>query len=329
MRDPSGSFGSDYGLRYIKKAVVGYYKTEAEIPADATDIKAQLFSNAGQSGGGYGADYSGGITFTIVDTAGRLYWRGIKTIEWVEPEESLPDAPRPLSVDTYFRMQTANADGTSISAYAMPYDADGYYFNGFQTVFLLKDNKDPVDVAKIRPVFYTGDKVTIFAGHDEYGQNGSALKQESGVTEHVFESGKAIQYSAAAENERNLKNYWVTFLTKQVGGAKLFVNGINEESLWEEETPGGEKIPVREVFLTNDFNYRHDVFFANIGDAELTNISVKLENAQNVALDEYWTVREGSTAKLAAFNTTDKRTPSGEYAIYGELPNVDTLRLVP
>lgn len=330
MRDPSGSFGSDYGLRYIKKAVVGYYKTEAEIPADATDIKAQLFSNAGQSGGGYGADYSSGITFTIVDTAGRLYWRGIKTIEWVEPEESLPDAPRPLSEDTYFQMQRAvDADGNYLDYYVMPYDADGYYFNGFQTVFLLKDNKDPVDVAKIRPVFYTGDKVTIFAGHDEYGQNGSALKQESGVTEHVFESGKAIQYSAAAENERNLKNYWVTFLTKQVGGAKLFVNGINEESLWEEETPGGEKIPVREVFLTNDFNYRHDVFFANIGDAELTNISVKLVNAQNVALDEYWTVREGSKAELAAFDTTDKNTPSGGYASYGELPNVAKIRLVP
>ena len=327
IHNPDGSSG----VGNVKKAVVGYYKTEAQIPASAVDIKEQLFSDASQPGGGYGTDYSQGVIFTVVDTNDDILWLSVKTIEG---KEYLPPEPSPLSEDTYFRMQKAvDADGNYLDYYVMPYDADGYYFNGFQTVFLLKVDGSPVDPGNIKPVFYPdatdNSKVTIFAGHDEYGQNGSALKQESGVTEHVFESGKAIQYSAAAENERNLKNYWVTFLTKQVGGAKLFVNGINEESLWEEETPGGTKIPVREVFLTNDFNYRHDVFFANIGDAELTNISVKLENPQNVALDEYWTVREGSTAKLAAFNTTDSRTPSNKPAYEGELPNVAKIRLVP
>lgn len=335
LQNPKDYSAPNNGIQYVAKAVVGDYDTAEQIPASAVDIKDQLFSNANVSGG-YVADYSNGVSFTVVDTDGFLHWFTLKTKEGKEPDPGpfMPSAPRPLSEDTYFRMQKAvDADGNYLDYYVMPYDADGYYFNGFQTVFLLKEDGSPVDPGNIKPVFYpnatSNSKVTIFAGHNEYGQNGSALKQESGVTEHVFESGKAIQYSAAAENERNLKNYWVTFLTKQVGGAKLFVNGINEESLWEEETPGGEKIPVREVFLTNDFNYRHDVFFANIGDAELTNISVKLVDAQNVALDEYWTVREGSTAKLAAFNTTDSLTPSGAYASNGEIPNVAKIRLVP
>ena len=50
------------------------------------------------------------------------------------------------------------------------------------------------------------------------------------------------------------------------------------------------------------FDNHHDVFFANIGDVALTGLYVKLENAQNIKLDEYWTIREGSAnTSLAAF----------------------------
>ena len=83
----------------------------------------------------------------------------------------------------------------------------------------------------------------------------------------------------------------------------------------------GEEIPQREVFLTDEYNNHHDVFFANIGDRDITGLYVRLENAQNVALDPYWTI--GETTTLSAFTTTEQKNS------YGELANVAKIRLVP
>lgn len=323
MRNPADSSTINCGVANVQKAVVGYYATASDIPANAADIKAQLFSDASEVGGGYGADYSGGVTFTIVDINGDIDWFGLKTVEY-EEDETLPDAPTPLSADTYFRMQSAkNSSESSYSCWVMPYDADSYYYNGFQTVFLLNSDGTAVTDNTIVPVFWTGNKVKVYAGHD----SAAGEKQISGETSANFEAGEVIQYSAAAENGTHLKNYWVTFITQQ-SGAKLFVNGINDESRKEDAEAEGVDA-VREVFLTEEYGYHHDIFFANIGDQELTGLSVTLTDAQNIALDEYWTIGEDSTAKLAAFNTTDKKDSNGSSISYGELPNVAKIRLVP
>ena len=124
-------------------------------------------------------------------------------------------------------------------------------------------------------------------------------------------------YSAAAENGANLKNYWVTFVTQQTGGAKLFVNGTNDETHKDEATGN----PIREVMLTEAYGNHHDIFFANIGDQEMTGLTVTLTDAQNIALDDYWVI--GDTKTLAPFTTTNKTTT------YGELANVAKIRLVP
>ncbi len=58
-------------------------------------------------------------------------------------------------------------------------------------------------------------------------------------------------------------------------------------------------MPQREVFLNEEYGHHHDVFFANIGDQSIEGLYVKLENAQNVKLDDYWTV--GDTTTLSAF----------------------------
>ena len=84
-----------------------------------------------------------------------------------------------------------------------------------------------------------------------------------------------------------------TFLTQQTGGPDLFVNAANDSDRVDEESG----LPIREVFLTPEYDNRHDVFFANIGDEEMTGIYVKLENAENAALDDYWTVRENFILK--------------------------------
>jgi len=205
----------------------------------------------------------------------------------------------------------------------MPYSDDSYYYNGYQTVFLLDNGSAVAENTTIYPTFYWGNKVDVHLGH-----NGeSTTKQESGTSPVTFKSAEAIHYSAAAENGTHLKNYWVTFLTQQ-SGAHLFVNGATNADPSHCDDDG---TPVREVFLDDAHGNHHDVFFANIGDASLTGLYVRLENAQNIKLDDYWTVREGSAnASLAAFDSTEKKMDSNSSTVYyGELKNVAKVRLVP
>ncbi|MCD8128068.1 MAG: S-layer homology domain-containing protein [Oscillospiraceae bacterium] len=318
---------SDRGLSRIAYAVEGSYDTVAEIQAaveaDASaDIKELLFSSTS----GYPADYSEGISFSVLDTDGNIHHVTVITVE------GEPAAAMPASQDTYFRMNAAykTEDSTSsgsIRYYVMPYDVDSYYYIGYQTVFLMNYGYDsdegayvysPVTDESIVPVFYTGTNVTVFASADAT----SGEKQVSGDSERTFESGQAIEYSAAAEDGTHLKNYMVTFLTQQ-SGPKLFVNGTNDESNYTDVTLADgttESIPERVIYLNEYFDYHHDIFFANIGDEDITGLYVRLEDAKNIALDDYWTI--GETTTLSAFTTTATTTS------YGELVNVGKIRLV-
>lgn len=311
----SKDYDGNYGVQYVDTAVVGNYSTKEEIPAGAENIKAQLFSNPKTAG--YGADYSQGVTFTVVDTEGGIHHFSAKTVETEEP------APTPLSEDTYFRMEGAysKAEGTwddQYAAYVMPYEHDSYYYNGYQTVFLM-DGENPIaEGTAIYPKFYTGSKVTVHAGHTEVGEKVSTDKQKSGKTEQTFQNGVPIQYSAAAENTRNLKNYWVTFLTPQ-DIPTLFINGVTNADDVHKDDDG---TPIREVILDDAHDYHHDIFIANLGKTKLDDLTVTLsDDAKNIQLDEYWTVN--GTKSLAGFTTTRKTTS------YGELENVAKIRLLP
>lgn len=317
--DSSDTSGGVNGINFVSKAVVGKYTSEAEA-TNAPDIKSQLFSDA-QTSGGYKADYSNGVTFTVFLKNGTARTVTVKTVE----DTDLPDAPAPLSPDTYFRINGArkSTTGSSLSGYVMPYDDDSYYYNGYQTIFLLDGGSAIADGTTIYPTFYQGNKVEVHLGHD----GESTTKQTSGSSPVTFKSGEATHYSAAAENGTHLKNYWVTFLTQQ-SGAALFVNGATNA---DPSHCDDEGMPIREVFLDDAHENHHDVFFANIGDVALTGLYVKLENAQNIKLDEYWTIREGSAnTSLAAFDSTAKKMESNSSTVsYGELKNVAKVRLVP
>ena len=329
MYNPMDDGTVNNGIAYVKKAVVGYYANEAAIPASAADIKDQLFSRAYRVGGGYGADFSKGVVFTVIDTDNHVHHIAVKTIPF---DESIA-----LSSDTYMNMYGARQEKKDDSGYTDDYSVyvlddadDDYYANGYQTVFLMNRTYDstsrqysytPVTDQNIRPSFTAAAKVNIFASVG----GGAAVKQTSGESLVPFTSGKAIQYSASAEDGANLANYWVTFLTQQSGGPQLFVNATNDESRYVEVN--GTKMPQREVYLNEDHDNKHDVFFANVGDANMTGLYVKLENAENVKLDDYWTV--GDTKTLSAFTTTDEKDSDGNYVSYGELANVAKVRLVP
>ena len=320
----------------FEKTVVGDYATAASIPANAENITDQLFSN-----NGYPVNFNSTVSFTVLDKEGIVHRLKVTIPEAPESVETSEDSP--LSQDTYFRVNgvTKDPDASSTGYYqywVMPYDADSYYYNGYQTILLLRydyntDQYVPVTDENIVPYFYTGNAVKMYAGID----NASGTEQISGTTKLPFTSGSPIQYSAASEDAGHLKNYWVTFLTQQ-SGPKLFVNGTNDEGRYVTELDadgnpvldGDEnevKIPSREIFIIDDYGNKHDVFFANIGDEEIDGLYARLEDPQGVTLDDYWKI--GETTTLSAFTTTDRRDPDGHYVSYGELANVGKIRILP
>ena len=318
--DAAPDSNRDNGIENVKHAALGNFKTAEAICAQP-DIKTDLFGAPG-----YMADYSKGVIFSVLDIEGGIH--RVKIIAAKTMPEELPSAPQPDFVDTYFRMQSADAvtenGAEDLSCYVMPYAHDGYYYNGYQTVFLLNKDGTPVDAQKIVPIFYTGDHVTMYAGLD----HASGVEQKSGETAIAFRNGETIQYSAAAGSNVYLKNYWVTFLTQQTGGPKLFVNAANDPDRLDKETG----LPLREVYLTEDYNYHHDVFFANIGDQDMKNVYVQLKDAENVVLDEYWTIREDAAdanRTLSAFDSVRDTAPDGSTVSDGNLANVAKVRLVP
>ncbi len=316
----------------IKGAYIGKFEEEKDIPADAENIKEQLFGDA-SSNGGYKADFSKGITFTVIDTFGTIFHHTVKTIPY---EETLPKDEQPRGYDPYFQIGGAlKEDGTKLNAYFMKPDDDSYYANGYQTVFLLDgEQNDTVTEEKIRPKYtvYPHETpsvagaddapVIIFASHDYEG----AEKQFSEQNAIEFQSGKVLHYSAATRDKERLKNYWVTFVTRHEGGAKLFVNAVTNSEHRDSET----NIPIREVFLDEQHGYYHDIFVANIGDEELTDLSVELTGAENVQLDEYWRFGgENQVNKLAPFTDFSKESISGETDEEAELKNATKIRLIP
>lgn len=214
------------------------------------------------------------------------------------------------SDDTYFNINGARKTDDDddykrlLNYYIVGSSNDSYFKNGYQTVFLLDKGKPIADGATIYPYFSKSSGVNVYAD----GYQGTQTSGESPIT---FESGKAIQYSAASESGTHLKNYWVTFVTPQ-SGPKLFVNATNNPDHYSESGKAQ-----REMFLKSSRDY-HDIFFANIGDETLSGIKVALSgDAQGVKLDDYWTVIDSSVGTLAPFTKTSS------------LDNIAKIRLIP
>ncbi len=314
---------------------VGNFSTLAEAQASgAQDITSELFSSQG-----YDANYSGdGVIFSVFKEDGTvLYQRKIVALPYVEEVASAP-VPN-ASKDTYFYVDGATVvkkysaedaekyqqDTYTITCdtWVMPGDVDGYYYGypgadvnyGCQTVFLLDEDGEKAIAADedgtvtFLPTFFQGNGVTVYAGHN----GNSGTEQKSGETTVTTPWGEAVQYSAAAADGKALKNYWVTFVTQEEG-PKLYVNAADITAAQDKDGN-----PVRQVYLDSAHDYYHDVFISNIGDAELSNLKVELSaDAQNVQLDEYWTVQADSVGKLAPFTIAEK----------DKMANIARIRLV-
>ena len=309
----------------VKSAYIGNYKTEtAAKQKKAEDIKTKLFDDKN-----YPVDFSKwtdmGTLYMQDGTAVKgkklevtvfdendIPYHGLYT--FVIAPEIVPQDASTQSTDTYFNASFPyKKAGSNWYADANVGTKDSYFLNGYQTIFIL-DGKNPVTETTIYPTFSTGKNARIYVGTDVAKESATTPRQTSGQSPIVFESGKAIQYSAASESGTHLKNYWVTYVTQYQGGAKLFVNATNVADHYNKE----KNIPQREVLLGESEPY-HDILIANIGDDTLTGIKVELSaDTKGVKLDPYWTIVENGVNELGAFTTTSS-----------SMKNIAKIRLVP
>ena len=267
----------------VTKAVVGHYNTLAAASSQP-DIKSQLFpENIHVLDTGYRANFANGVKLTIF-VGEKVYKYTLHTTEV------------PGSDNTYINITGADGIANSnIYKILTENDSASWQF-GYQ-IFLVDDAS--VNFAALKPVFTTG-----------YGLNAyvNGTKQVSGTSEQNFSNGKSVQYVAASESGQTVQNYWVSFIPK-VTGPKLFV------------VVDGQKPEEREIFFDSHTDNIHDIFIANIGDADLTNLNVTLENPVNVKMDDYWKIGGSGNDTLRPFTSANDN-------YYGELNNIAKVRLV-
>ncbi len=288
----------------IVGAFVGNFDTLEEARLEKTDIKSSLFSWYG----GFESDYSGeGVTFTAFTDTGRAFkFNVVIDVEYtVQPDPGevvVSNVPKPGYRDPVFTVQPFEED---IKSYILPYDHDTYYAMGYQTLFI--QDKD-FDLSSTALKFNKGKNISVYSGHD----GNAGVLQISEKSEQDF-SNKPVQYAAVATNDLGFKNYWIT-VVKQQSGPSLFINGIN-----------GDDGLVREVFLTGAHNYLHDIFVANIGDEDITNLNVELIDGVNIELDEYWNIGGENNNVLGAF--IEGNIPAYSYYL-NNAKNIGKVRLV-
>ena len=294
---PDGSSAPDQ----ITAAYRGIYASIAEAQAaGATDIKAELFSE--ETDGGYQADYSQGVPFTIFvgedgSEGQELYQYRIKT------EEGVPQLSSSTLV--WFR-GLLDKDGNSVNCYMVDNQEDSYGDYNYLTILV----DETADLTSLAPTFSLGN-----GGINLYAE-GSSTPEVSGKSYHDFSKG-AVQYSASAENKENAQNYWLQIIQAEAGEGQLYINSLADTEA-ETTRDGGVIRSTREIFIDGLHDYVHDILLINVGTEELPQLSVELQS-DVVELDGYWTLNGGYG--LSGMTTVDT-TKS-----YGELPNLAKIRL--
>lgn len=295
---------SEHIADYVEKAVEGNYAALSDATMQE-DIKGQLY------GEGYLTTLDNSLKeFTIFEKNGEIDHFGIQLAEVPKSEPQIPETVEPLkNGDPFLRIQGVAWSDAGIGNYAASYvmrgQDDGYYQNGYQTVMVLDEN---VDLTKVIPDFELATGVNVYV---------NGVKQIPGVTSQDFSKGP-VMYSVAAENGINLKNYWITVLKKNPTDAELFVNGANKKD-------ENGKV-VRELLINESTNNKHDIFISNLGAKELTGLKVELsKDAQNIALDQYWTVGGEGNNSMLPFETISTPNYPDQW---GQIPNVAKIRLL-
>ena len=309
----------------IAFACIGNYDSQQAAEKDgAKDIKSELFSEDT----GAAVDFSNCRNITAYlheDTVEEVHVKALKitvvdiygavhhSVEYFaiiqsgddsslkEPDIEVPSYETGLEISgalKKFRDEEGNDAEEKFSVYKIKSKDDSYYKNGYQTVFIMDgDGKHITDGSVIYPTFTASAGTKVYA-EDAWGINSL---QFSGQTPMNFHSGRAVQYAVTSESRDRTQNYWITYVTRQNEGGKLFVNAANNEDHYYTDKSSGKKYPQREIFL-NAKSVNHDILFANIGNRNLTGLYVNLsDDTQGVRLDPYWTITENGVRTLAPF----------------------------
>lgn len=256
----------------VTAAYVGQYATISEaVKSGALDIKEQLFANT--NAGGYVADYSQGVYFTIFIGEDDSEKQEVLSYCINAVEGTIP-----LNGDTVVKFNgLKDKDGNNVSCYVVDEDEDSYAEYNYLTILVGND----VNVTNLAPIFTTYRGLHLYA-------EGSNSPEISGESFHDFSEGP-IQYTASAENGTDAKNYWLQIVKATDGEGWLYVNSLADEDS-ETRYQDGVTYSTREVFLDGFHGYFHDILIANMGSDQIDALSAELISDE-VTLDDYWTMK--------------------------------------
>ncbi len=275
----------------------GLYSTvEQAQNSGAENVTSAMFGN------GYPADYSQGVNFTFFSNS-NVFQYNIKVVEGDHEKKQY------LSSNSKFRVQGfSDANGNYVKAYGVETDEDSYAEFNYLTILVDKD----VDLTNLALRFYTNDsKSKVYC-------EGSNTPEESGKTLHDFSKG-VMQYTVSAENGEDATNYWIQVVKPEASNAKLYVNSLIDLDA-KTQVREGVTYTTREVMIDGIHNYIHDILLANMGNADISKISVELDS-NVVALDSYWTL--SGNQNLGTFKSDEINDDKS----YGALSNLAKIRL--
>lgn len=296
-------FSYEYDVEAITRAYVGKYWsiTEAEA-AGAENIKDILFDQS--SSGGYKADFSDGVYFSIFvgsdDSENQMsYFYKIQT------DQSRSDNDSDMSL-TFSGLKDKN--GNNVNCYVV--DAQEDFYAEYRYLTILAE--EGTDLTSLAPVFKSWEGMKVYA-------SGSTSPEKSGESIHDFSKG-AVQYTVSSENGANSKNYWLQVVKPLKGQKKLYINSLAAKEAETVNRGDGAVVSTREMIMDWRYNDQHDILLMNIGTDGISNLKAEIES-QQVELDSYWTLNGDYELKGA------EGVAIKEGNQYGELPNMAKLRL--
>lgn len=292
----------------VTAAYIGEYNSIAEAKAaSAQEVKASLFNNDFDTGG-YEADYSQGVTFTIfigedASENQEKYIHTYRTFEYVEVpvEPKEPDLSDATSV--WFEGITGIED-----VYFVKNKEDSYGDFNYLTMIVGPD----VDLTNLAPIYGVREEsIKLYT-------KGSNSPEVSGVSTHDFSKGP-VQYTAASESGKFQRNYWLQIVKATQSAGTLYVNSLADPES-KTKTEDGVVYSKRELLIDSYHGNIHDIVLINMGTSALKELSAELSSS-TLEMDEYWTLK--GKFELSGFTTT-KRAEDREH---GELSNMAKIRL--
>ena len=285
-------------------AYKGRYSTLKEAKeAGAEDISDSLLDESK----GYKADYSQGVYFTVftgisIDSQGDLDSEEVLKCYVKTKEKGASDN----SDFAIYGLRDEN--GNDVEHYLISGEKDSYGEFNYPT-FLVDEN---VNLKKLAPVWDETSQKVYAAG--------SSTQESSGRSLRDFSDGP-VQYTIVSESGKT-KNYWIQVIKKTSGPGKLYINSLADK-VAETYEKDGVIYSTREMFLSDWYDYEHNILLVNLGTQDIPDLKAELVSDE-VELSSYWTVKGGHS--LAGFDPVEKdwsNTP------HGELPNLAKLCIEP